>query len=284
MSDQLQRFLFEKLDARGCIVHLQETCKAIQVTHHYPANLAKVLNQFAAAVTLLHDSIKIDGGVTLQLRSPGAISLIMADCTPDRKVRAVAEFDQQGLAANAPNDFTQLGVGAALAITITPDQGERYQAIVPIEHPDLESCLEDYFARSEQLPTWFRLLADVEQCIAIAIHTLPAQIETDATASTDNFDRLRVLLKSINQGEAFELNSEQILTRLFHAESCRLFPEVGVEFGCPCSSEKSFAAIKALGADDIAVLIEEEKARGNQSIVVDCHFCFQRYDYGFSEF
>ena len=284
MSDQLRRFLFEQQDARGCIVHLRETCEAIQATHHYPPNLAVVLNQFAAAVALLRDSIKIDGSVTLQMRSPGAISLIMADCTADRKVRAVAEFDQQNLAADDSIDFTQLGDGAVLAITITPDQGERYQAIVPIEHSELEGCLEDYFARSEQLPSWFRLLADNEQCIAIAIHALPAQIETDSMASTNNFEHLQVLLKSINKEEALSLNSEQILTRLFHAESCRLFPQVMVEFGCPCSKEKSLAAIKALGEDDITALIEEEKAKGNHRVVVDCHFCFQRYEFEFSEF
>jgi len=80
MTDFRQRFVFDDLDMRGCIVRLDQTCEAIQSTHHYPPNLAKTLNQFALAATLLRDSIKIDGSLTIQLRTPGAIKLIMADC------------------------------------------------------------------------------------------------------------------------------------------------------------------------------------------------------------
>jgi len=45
-SDIRQRFVFDELDARGCIVRLNDTCEAIQATHHYPSNLARLLNEF----------------------------------------------------------------------------------------------------------------------------------------------------------------------------------------------------------------------------------------------
>ena len=45
-----------------------------------------------------------------------------------------------------------------LVITITPDQGERYQGIIALEADTLAACLEHYFAQSEQLATrlWIR--------------------------------------------------------------------------------------------------------------------------------
>jgi molecular chaperone Hsp33 len=280
-KDSLQRFVFDEIDARGCIVQLQDTCDDIQSTHYYPPNLARVVNQFTAAVALLRDSIKLDASVTIQLRSPGSLSLIMADSLPDRSVRAIAEYDVQALSAGDDIDFKSLGEGAVLAITISPEKGERHQAIVPIEHSSLEECLEDYFARSEQLPTWFCLLSSEAEAVGIAIHALPDEKTNDKQLGAEHFNRLRVLLKTLTIAEARELDSQEILTRLFHEESCRLFEAKEVKFGCQCSRDKSIDALKALGKEDLDALVSEQKEQGKKNLVVDCHFCFQRYEFDF---
>ncbi|MFT6407491.1 MAG: molecular chaperone Hsp33 [Arenicella sp.] len=280
-SDIRQRFVFDELDARGCIVRLSETCEAIQTTHHYPANLAKLLNEFALAATLLRDSIKIDGSLTIQLRTDGAIKLIMADCLSDRRVRAISEYDSEQLPANQDIALDDLGSGATLAITISPDQGERYQSIVPIEHASLGECLEDYFRRSEQLPSLFCLLSGQQQAVGISVHALPREKVEDKIAASEHFARIKMLLNTLSAEEAFDLPAEQTLTRLFHDESCRLFESHSVEFGCICSSEKSLIAVKSLGKEDIKELVREQQEQGNQGLVVDCHFCFQRYEFSF---
>lgn len=281
--DIRQRFVFDDLDARGCIVRLSDTCEAIQATHHYPANLAKLLNQFTLAAALLRDSIKIDGSLTIQLRTPGAIKLIMADCMSDRRVRAIAEYDSDELAANDSIALDQLGQGAMLAITISPDEGERYQSIVPIENNSLSECLQDYFQRSEQLPSLFHLLVDQEQGVGISIHALPKEKVKDTGLAAEHFERLSAYLKTLSNDEALSLGNEQILTRLFHDEKCRLFDAQSVDFGCECSAEKSLDAIQSLGKDDVQALIDEQKGQGNTELVVDCHFCFQRYQFNFSD-
>lgn len=282
-TDQLRRFVFDNLDVRGCIVQLKESCEAIQSTHHYPPSLAGLLNQFALAACLLRDSIKINGDVTIQLRGAGAIDLIMADCLADRRVRAIAEYDNEALAVTEQLDLQSLGSGATLAITITPEDGERYQGIVPIEHASLEECLQDYFARSEQLPSLFRLLANQGQGVGIALHSLPAQEILDKAETTENFQRLGVLLKTMQTEEALALDSDELLTRLFHAEECRLFDPSKVEFGCPCSAQKSLNAIASLGKTEVNAIILEQRAEGKNNLVVDCHFCFQRYEFDLAQ-
>ncbi|MGK0375129.1 MAG: molecular chaperone Hsp33 [Arenicella sp.] len=282
-SDIRQRFVFDELDARGCIVRLSETCEAIQATHHYPANLAALLNEFALAATLLRDSVKINGSLTIQLRTSGPIKLIMADCMSDRRVRAISEYDSEKLPANDRIALDTLGNGATLAITITPDDGERYQSIVPIEHASLGECLEDYFRRSEQLPSLFRLLSDPQQAVGISIHALPQDKVNDKAAAEEHFTRIKTFLNTLNAEEAFSLPAEQILSRLFHDESCRLFESHAVQFGCICSSEKSLDAVKSLGKEDIQKLISEQQEQGNPSLIVDCHFCFQRYQFSFEQ-
>ena len=170
-----------------------------------------------------------------------------------------------------------------LAITITPDEGERYQSIVPIENAQLGDCLEDYFQRSEQLPSLFHLLSDEEQAVGISVHALPAEKVRNKAEAEAHFERLKVLLGTLQVEEALALDSEQVLTRLFHDESCRLFNAHPVEFGCVCSSQKSLDAISSLGQDEVQDLIAEQKDEGNQSLIVDCHFCFQRYEFSFDQ-
>lgn len=282
-ADFCQRFVFDDLDVRGCIVRLTETSAAIQNTHYYPPHLASLLNEFALAAALLRDSIKIDGSLTIQLRTPGAISLLMADCMADRKVRAIAEYSSDLLGPNEPILLNKLGAGSTLAITITPQEGERYQSIVGIDQPTLAACLEGYFARSEQLPSLFCLYADQATATGIALHSLPPEKVTDPTASSDHLNRLRLLLDTLTPDEAQSLPASDILRRLFHEERCRLFDARPVEFGCICTAEKSLTAIQALGADDVRALIAEKQAAGESSLIVDCHFCFQRYEFDFNQ-
>lgn len=288
-NDYVRRFVFDNLDARGCIVSLDQTSKAIQQTHYYPPALANILNQFALAAVLLHDSIKVDCSVTIQLRKTSEsdqvpISLMMADCLFDRRVRSIAEYDSELISPAAPIRLSEFANQAVLAITITPENGgERYQSIVPMEHDSLSACLEDYFSRSEQLPTWFKFFSEQERAVGIALHALPTKKSEDKQAADQGFERLRVLLNTLTEQEAFGLDAQNVLTRLFHDESCRLFAGQEVKYGCICSAQKSLQAIKSLGQQEVLELMAEQKAEGHQRIYVDCHFCFQRYEFEFSE-
>jgi len=288
-SDFIQRFVFDQLDVRGCYVCLEQTCEDIQQTHHYPDNLARLINQFAIAAVLMRDGIKLDASVTIQLRkmdsstATNGLKLIMADCMSDRRVRAIAEYESDQMAAGEEFKLNDMGNQAVLAITITPDKGERYQSIVPLKFSSISECLQDYFARSEQLPSWFHLVSDTDKAIGIALHSLPAEKVSNPKQSSEHFQRLKMLLETLTDEEALSLDSTQTLTRLFHEESCRLFEQTQVEFGCICSADKSLAAIKSLGEGEVNSLIEEQKTEGKNNLVVDCHFCFQRYEFEFDQ-
>ncbi len=67
-----------------------------------------------------------------------------------QQLRGVARV--QGEIADDADLKTMVGNGY-LVITISPEEGERYQGVVGLEGDTLAACLEDYFQRSEQLPT-----------------------------------------------------------------------------------------------------------------------------------
>ena len=279
IQDIAQRFSFDELDARGCYVRLIESINDIQAIHHYPASLAALLNEFAASAVLLRDSVKLNGSLTIQYRastpSDSAVSMIIADCSYEYGIRAVCEFDMEKLPANVDKlDLRHIASNATLTITISPGEGQRYQGVVAIESATLSDCLQDYFLRSEQLPSRFEIHADAEQVIGISIHAMPEQDSEIVETLKDDWQRLNMLVDTLTVEEMQQLDSQTLLTRLFHEEQCRLYEEKPVKFFCDCSRERSAAAIQSLGNAEIEALMQEQEV-----VTIDCHFCFQRYEF-----
>lgn len=278
-NDLVQRFSFDEFDARGCYVNLRKSIADIQATHHYPEPLAKLLNEFAISAVLLRDSVKLNGSLTIQYRagaqSQGCVKMIIADCTHEYGVRAVCEFDAEVLPANTDElDMRVIGSGATLTITISPEEGQRYQGIVAIESGSLSDCLQDYFLRSEQLPSRFEIVADADHAVGVSVHALPEQDSEIVATLKDDWQRLNFLLDTLTDQEMSELDGHTLLTRLFHDEQCRIHEAKTVQFSCDCSRQRSANALQSLGSDEILILIEEQ-----QVVTIDCHFCFQRYEF-----
>ena len=277
-QDIAQRFSFDELDARGCYVNLNETVSDIQATHHYPKPLAKLLNEFAVSAVILRDSVKLNGSLTIQYRAShdsAPVKMIIADCSSEYGVRAVCEFDAESLPANSDDlDLITLGTEATLTITISPEEGKRYQGIVAIESPRLTDCLQDYFLRSEQLPSRFEIIAAENSAVGLSIHAMPEQDSEIVATLKDDWQRLNFLLDTLTQDELQLLDSSTLLTRLFHEEQCRLHDAKAIQFACDCSRDRSAGAIRSLGKAEIQSLMAEQEV-----VSIDCHFCFQRYEF-----
>lgn len=273
--DFIKRFSFDQLNARGCYVRLEQTILNIQETHHYPKPLAKLLNQFAVSAVLLRDSVKLDGNLTIQYGSDDAISLIVADCSTEYGTRAVCEYDAAALAGiDGEIDLQTLSSNATLTITISPKNGNRYQGVVAIEASSLAECLQDYFLRSEQLPSRFVIMADSHQGVGISLYALPEQDSEIVAILKDDWQRLNFLMDTLKEDEMRELDVNELLRRLFHEEQCRSYEEKSVRFQCDCSRERSAAALKSLGVQELENIKQEQ-----ETISIDCHFCFQRYEF-----
>ncbi len=66
-----------------------------------------------------------------------------------------------------------------MAITITPEQGQRYQGVVPRESETLAGCLEEYFERSEQIATSLFLFANEDTAAGLLLQRLPGHTDDD---------------------------------------------------------------------------------------------------------
>lgn len=109
-----------------------------------------MLAELLVATSLLTATLKFAGDITVQLQGDGPLQLAVINGNNQQQLRGVARV--QGEIADDADLKTMVGNGY-LVITISPEEGERYQGVVGLEGDTLAACTEDYFQRSEQLPT-----------------------------------------------------------------------------------------------------------------------------------
>lgn len=273
-NDLLHRFIFDDCDIRGEIVTLGASYQEILAHNDYPKVVQALLGEFVAAVALLSSTLKFDGVVTLQARGEGALSLVMAECSHHNEIRAIVRPAPDGEIDAEAATLPDLLGGGVLAITLDPAKGERYQGVVPLEADDLAGCLEHYFRQSEQLETRFWLAADQDAASGLMLQALPQQLAASAEDNADQWRTAQALADTVSSDELRRVDHNQLLYRLFHEQSLRLFSPSAIRFACSCSRERSAEALKSLGQSDVEQLLIEKG-----EIEIDCQFCNQLYRY-----
>ena len=274
-SDQLQRFIFERSDIRGEILTLEKSYQDVLANGSYPEAIQQLIGQFLAAAGLLSATLKFEGVITLQARGTGPLSLIMSDCTRHHNLRAIAKFDPK-LSYENNTPLTELIGKGTLTLTIDPSQGERYQGVVPLESASLAECLEDYFARSEQLMTRIWLSAEIQsdspKAAGLLLQALPHQLESTPEENQRLWEHTTQLADTITAEEQLSLNHEEQLFRLFHQDELRLFEPSPVQFFCSCSEERFSKTLVSMGQKEVLDILKE-----NGLILIKCEFCHQQY-------
>ncbi|KZR35547.1 MULTISPECIES: Hsp33 family molecular chaperone HslO [Enterobacter] len=266
--DQLHRYLFEQFAVRGELVTVSETWKQILENHNYPLPVKNLLGELLVATSLLTATLKFAGDITVQLQGDGPMSLAVINGNNQQQMRGVARV-QGDIPENA--DLKTLVGNGYLVITISPEEGERYQGVVGLEGDTLAACLEDYFMRSEQLPTrLFIRTGEVDGQPAaggMLLQVLPAQ-----DAQTNDFEHLATLTETIKAEELFTLSATDVLWRLYHEEEVTVYDPQAVEFKCTCSRERCAGALKTLPDEEIDSIMAEDG-----EIDMHCDYCGTHY-------
>ena len=272
-NDLLHRFVFDDTDIRGEIVTLQDSIKTLFAPQSYPLLLRSLMGEFIRAAALLASTLKFDGLLTLQARGQGLVPLIMAEVDHNKRLRGIIKISDPDQPLPVNNLPTLMGKGSVLSITIDPDQGQRYQGIVPLDAPSLADCLEHYFEQSEQLPTRIWLTSDGNTASGLLLQRLPQQLASESS-NTEAWENRVQLANTSTSEELLTLDHQQLLTRLFHEEGVRCYEPIKFAFGCSCSKQRSSRALQQLGQEDAEQLLREQGV-----ITLDCQFCGFQYRY-----
>lgn len=273
--DQLHRYIFNKGNVRGEMVRLESSYQAILASYHYPEVIQKLLGELMVATSMLTATLKFEGDIAIQIQSQGPLSYAVINGTHRQELRGVARWDEA--LATLPTAFNELVIKGVLIITITPEQGERYQAMVALDKPTLAECIEEYFKQSEQLATKVilrtQLTENQSKACGMFLQILPTTSQTTDKADTD-FDHLSTLTDTIKNEELFELPAEDILHRLYHQEEVELYTPSPVVFKCNCSKERSSIALSGLSKEELLDIVAEEGA-----IKMNCQYCHTEYSF-----
>jgi molecular chaperone Hsp33 len=273
--DQLHRYLFNQGNVRGELVRLQSSYQAILDSYEYPPVIQKILGELMAAASLLTATLKFEGDIAIQIQGEGPLSYAVINGTHNQQVRGVARWDEE--LKSLPTEFSQLVEKGVLVITITPEQGERYQGMVALDKPSLAECIEGYFEQSEQLTTKVILRTQLTDNSAKAcgmfLQVLPINSNVTQKADTD-FEHLCAITETIKDEELFTLTAEEILHRLYHMEGIELYPANNVVFKCNCSKERSAIALSSISEEELLDIVAKDG-----DIKMNCQYCHTEYSF-----
>ena len=269
-QDAVRRYLCDLApDARLMTVHLGKTKNEMLDHQVMPMAVKTLCEELVAGACLLSYMLKFDGQMILQMKGSGPITMMVAECSSEGRIRSTAQWAEVG---NASTFEDLVGTGY-LAVTVDPRQGERYQGIVPLESGSISGCLNHYFENSEQLDTKLWLASNQSTVGGLLIQRIPEK-GGQSLQRYSNWGTLSTLANTITDHELASDAGPLLIYKLFHELDPRGFDPWTIEFGCSCSRERAARALRALGEKELKQLFAEQP-----SLTLDCHFCGQVYQY-----
>lgn len=271
-TDRLLRFYFPKLGVRLAWVRLEEVHREFARLCQAPAPVSDWLSQSSCAAALMISGIKLDGKLSVQVQSQGAIRLLFAECTHDGQLRGIARA--KDATSDVPAEFATAFARGSLAITIEPEQGERYQGVVALDADGIAATFEGYFENSEQLPTRMRFASTRNNTTGLIVQRIAQMGGTDEQEplDLDGWERIQQLLNTLSNEELADWDEQTLIHRLFHEETVLFLGPQPLRHFCPCSRERVGAMLQSIGHDEA---IAAADASGFASI--QCEFCNTEY-------
>jgi molecular chaperone Hsp33 len=283
VGDEVRRFIVENQPVRGHWVRLDSAWRELCAHSDYPQPVRELLGQAVAASVLFAATLKFRGTLTLQLQGDGAVNLLVAQCTHDFRLRAVARFDEERVGEIVDESqrdgamFRKLvGTTGRVAVTVEADErSSRYQGIVPLRGGSLADSLEAYFASSEQLPTRLILAADDERGAGFLVQKVPGATNANESELEETWKEAQKGIEKLSPADLLACPVEELLERGFAEQDMRLFRGTPVQFECRCNQGRVSGLLRALGAEEVKDILEEQG-----SVTVTCEFCHRPYRYG----
>jgi molecular chaperone Hsp33 len=263
-ADHIIPFAFESLPVRGEIIYLSRAWRRMLRTQDYAPVVKETLGHAAAATGLIAQSLKFDGSVTMQIQGAGELRMLVMQCTSRLELRGMAT----AAADVTAKSFDELLQDAQCAITV--DAGERpYQGIVEVSRASLGASLENYFARSVQLPSHVALVSDERLSGGVLLQQMPGQ-----PIDPDDWNRIGLLAATLRAEDFPEASGLDLIGKLFNEDDVRVFEARPVSFRCRCSRQRTDEILRMLGEAEVRDVLAEQGR-----VEITCEYCGRRRRY-----
>ena len=263
-ADHIIPFAFESLPVRGEIIYLSRAWRRMLRTQDYAPVVKETLGHAAAATGLIAQSLKFEGYVTMQIQGAGELRMLVMQCTSRLELRGMATAAADVTATS----FDELLQDAHCAITV--DAGERpYQGIVEVSRASLGASLENYFARSVQLPSHVALVSDERLSGGLLLQQMPGQ-----PIDADDWNRIGLLAATLKAEDFPDASGLDLIGKLFNEDDVRVFKARPVSFRCRCSRQRTDEILRMLGEAEVRDVLAEQGR-----VEITCEYCGRRRRY-----
>ena len=289
----LRPFQLERTALRGRLVRLGGLVDRVLTGHDYPQPVSRLLGELLVLAASLAGGLKFRGTFSLQIRSAGPVSLMIADCTNDGADARLRQIRRRGGRRRPGAGVPDLLGEGQLALTVDQSEaGQAYQGIVELTGQTLAECMQTYFRQSEQVRTGLEIAVDrvVDRRTGINGAGGPAASWSSACPSRslagredemeEDWRRTMLLLGTATEAELVDphLAPDRLLLRLFHEEGVRVFRPLDLSFGCRCSRARVEAMLRRFPPDELDDMKEADGHLG-----VTCEFCGAAYRFDAAE-
>ncbi|BBC71585.1 molecular chaperone Hsp33 [Altererythrobacter sp. B11] len=284
--DRVLGFTIPDRNVRGRFVRLGPVLDEILAAHEYPPVLKQLLAEALVLCALMGGLLKREGSqLTIQAQAQGGVVELLVCDYREGELRGYLKHDPERFdELGAATDLQSLFGAGHLAITFDlPETGERYQGVVPLEGESLSAAMEEYFARSEQVPTRIRAAVQAGPNGSVAGGLLVQHLadgeegreRLHVRMDHPEWEHVSILAGSLRAEELVdpELTPEEILWRLFHEErEVRISETMPLTRGCRCSVVHFEEVLARFPKEDRRDMQDE-----NGIILVDCAFCSREF-------
>ena len=161
-----------------------------------------------------------------------------------------------------------IGEGATLSVTRGSWMGGMFTGTVELNSDSVEGCFSDFYSKSEQIETIFRIWTTNGIVRGCMIQPLPFYCN----------DNLKNVIKSIDNSEICLSTGEwsKLLNEVF--SYARVIEEYTLQTECYCSKEMFFGILMAVDIDELKESIQMKKSKESECGICGKKYVFNRSD------
>ena len=250
--------------------------------HQSSPTVAAALGRVMTGTILLGSSLKEFDRLTVKIECDGVVGGITAEATADGKVRGFVKNPLAELPPNGNGKFDVAGIVGNGMFYVIRESGfdiglhrEPYIGSVPIVSGEIAEDFAYYLAKSEQIPSAVMLgvlLQNNEPFVkasgGVMIQIMPGANEHLITMIEDTIRHAPHITSVISEGAT----AEDLVKLALGEIDFEILEEREIKFECNCSFERAVSLISALGRDEVASMLAEDKGAE-----MTCGFCNELY-------
>lgn len=273
ITDTMSSFYVRHYPIKGVVLQLNEVLHALTLNQAFPRQIRDTVVEALCCNLLLVADKKHSGTMVTQIENVGDLELLVAKATQDLQVCATARWDAR------PGADYSLQSGKMVASWLSETCIEPQQSIVSLSQSSVSLALEQYYSRSDQVPTRFWCHVDGDNAWALMLQTLPSA-HTDILSPADSFLQFSLMMERYWQEASrasFCLQDHRMESHFtdydFQSDVAR-----PIQYHCSCSMEKMQQALLTLGVEEVTDVLEQHSV-----VEVTCDFCARNYSFSRAE-